>query len=175
MESNYRNILVVFCFAIFVQLFAESHALLESCYSRANLSRWSQATGQNRRSILYFTPFDEPTKEDTSSLSEKTKGVLVLLTVPLAWGTFEPAVRLVYQFQPTIPPFVFSFAYYVAAATVLNLLSTRPFDRQESPLVSSDEPQSRELHTTNTTLTVQGGFELGTYLFVGNALQVIVS
>jgi hypothetical protein len=41
---------------------------------------------------------------------------------PTAWGTFEPAVRFVYQIQPNIPPFVFSFVYYVVAASALLFL-----------------------------------------------------
>ena len=36
--------------------------------------------------------------------SERRNGLLVLVTVPMAWGTFEPAVRYVYEIQPDIPP-----------------------------------------------------------------------
>ena len=32
------------------------------------------------------------------------KGLFILMTVPIAWGTFEPAVRFVYKYQPLMPP-----------------------------------------------------------------------
>lgn len=98
-----------------------------------------------------------PVGFDDSILSDRQQGVLVLLTVPVAWGTFEPAVRLVYQIQPDIPAFLFSLAYYLVAAIPLCLFALAEERKNESFSKS----------------TIQGGFELGTYLFVGNALQVI--
>jgi drug/metabolite transporter (DMT)-like permease len=136
--------------------------------------------------------------------SLRQKGILVLATVPLAWGTFEPAVRLVYQIQPDIPPFVFSFLYYLVAATPLCLLalaqqrSNNDSQKEDaansttSATTSENSPynstvmtriteSTRELvgdnSTTTTTsnflLPLRGGFELGTYLFLGNGLQVV--
>jgi drug/metabolite transporter (DMT)-like permease len=53
-------------------------------------------------------------------LTERQRGVLALLTVPAAWGTFEPAVRYVYaEADPPVPPFAFSLAYYAVAAATL--------------------------------------------------------
>jgi drug/metabolite transporter (DMT)-like permease len=120
---------------------------------------------------------------------ERRKGMLVLLTVPVAWGTFEPAVRYVYEIQPDVPPFVFQFVYYLVAATSLCFLAL------SSPQTASEddgpESETLKLLTTNTTsevekttktkqlvsfrnsLPIQGGLELGTYLFLGNGLQVV--
>eukprot|EP00980_Cylindrotheca_fusiformis_P018586 scaffold6159_cov207-Cylindrotheca_fusiformis.AAC.4 len=94
-------------------------------------------------------------------LSDSQKGVLVLLTVPMAWGTFEPAVRLVYQIQPDIPPFAFSLAYYLVATIPLCLLSL------------TEHSGEKQTDSSSKTIPVIGGLELGTYLFLGNALQVI--
>jgi drug/metabolite transporter (DMT)-like permease len=89
----------------------------------------------------------------------------------MAWGTFEPAVRLVYQYQPSIPPLVFSLAYYLAAATVLVLLSLRSLN--DNNRLASSRQSFGGVPESNAVLPVWGGIELGTYLFVGNALQVI--
>ena len=41
--------------------------------------------------------------------SERTLGILVLLTVPLAWGTYSPVVKYMYdKMNPSMPGFVFS-------------------------------------------------------------------
>jgi drug/metabolite transporter (DMT)-like permease len=111
-------------------------------------------------------------------LSEKTKGILVLFTVPIAWGTFEPAVRLVYQYQD-IPPFAFSFAYYLPAAIVLELLSRASFNRYGHKQKSLQESKDDEnivildVDDYDKTSPTRGGIELGTYLFLGNAVQLI--
>jgi drug/metabolite transporter (DMT)-like permease len=125
-------------------------------------------------SHLKLSPLDSLHNKNLPSigqLSEKNTGVLVLFTVPLAWGTFEPAVRLVYQYQPNIPPFVFSLAYYLAASVALSLLAFRFADGRglQSAGWSSDNLTS----DTGRIMPAMGGIELGTYLFVGNALQVI--
>jgi drug/metabolite transporter (DMT)-like permease len=95
---------------------------------------------------------------------ERRSGLLVLLTVPVAWGTFEPAVRYLYTIDPPIPGFVFSTCYYLVASSSLYLAcflsQTKKSDGNKSLEVSQPWP-------------IQGGLELGSYLFVGNALQVI--
>jgi drug/metabolite transporter (DMT)-like permease len=138
--------------------------------------RYSQVV--STLSYLKLTPLDSPSNENLSSitrkqqLSDKNKGLLVLFTVPLAWGTFEPAVRLVYQYQPDIPPFVFSLAYYLAASIVLGLLSYRSTAELD---VNMEVDSAKSLLTTDDgrRTPVLGGIELGTYLFIGNALQII--
>lgn len=93
---------------------------------------------------------------------ERRNGLLVLLTVPVAWGSFEPATRFVYATDPALPSLLFSVAYYlVAAATLLSLTLLRT-------------PSTTSHHTENATKwPVLGGFELGLYLFAGNLLQVL--
>ena len=101
------------------------------------------------------------------SAKEKALGVLVLLTVPLAWGTYAPVVKYVYEMDPPVPGFVFSAAYYlIASASLLTLMamSSTNTDEEDPSDVSKDGSMS---------LPIQGGVELGSYLFLGNCLQVV--
>jgi drug/metabolite transporter (DMT)-like permease len=105
-----------------------------------------------------------------SNTSQQLIGTLVLLTVPLSWGTYVPVVRYLYAIQPPVPGFVFSACYYALAAattTSLAILQSR----------SSDAP--RALHreglrnSQQSFLPLTAGIELGLYLFVANCLQVV--
>eukprot|EP00543_Licmophora_paradoxa_P004242 CAMPEP_0202456414 /NCGR_PEP_ID=MMETSP1360-20130828/13670_1 /ASSEMBLY_ACC=CAM_ASM_000848 /TAXON_ID=515479 /ORGANISM="Licmophora paradoxa, Strain CCMP2313" /LENGTH=373 /DNA_ID=CAMNT_0049076203 /DNA_START=225 /DNA_END=1346 /DNA_ORIENTATION=+ len=91
----------------------------------------------------------------STSVNGRTTGILVLLTVPLAWGTYTPAVKYLYELQPAVPGFVFSAAYYVVASIVLISL-----------VVWNEDDFAKDL-------PIRGGLELGLYLFIGNAFQVI--
>ena len=112
---------------------------------------------------------------------ERRRGLLVLVTVPMAWGSFEPAVRYVYEIQSEMPPFVFSFLYYLTAATTLTLLAARPLSKKDGDLCEIDAVEdyrtnkaaNKSVSLVQDLLSVQGGIELGTYLFVGNGFQVV--
>lgn len=114
---------------------------------------------------------------DDNVASERKMGLLVLLTVPMAWGTFEPAVRYVYEIQPNVPPFVFSFAYYLVATTALSSLALNPFASKSSIHQQQEDDQADQKSDNEDEkielLPIRGGIELGTYLFIGNALQVV--
>ncbi|OEU07349.1 hypothetical protein FRACYDRAFT_158903, partial [Fragilariopsis cylindrus CCMP1102] len=92
----------------------------------------------------------------------------ILMTVPIAWGTFEPAVRFVYKYQPQMPPLAFSFAYYLVATSVLIL-----FDTTTMLTTFNDNTSANNNNWKKIPLSIRGGIELGTYLFIGNSLQVI--
>jgi drug/metabolite transporter (DMT)-like permease len=113
-------------------------------------------------------------KDDVIRVSddERRLGAWVLLTVPFAWGTFEPAVRYVYAIEPPVPGFVFSVGYYLVAAVTLALLVVI------SSIIHKNDESTNELTplgtaALNTSLPIRGGAELGVYLFLGNALQVL--
>ena len=126
---------------------------------------------------MYQTTFDgDPSDEDFAS--ERRKAILVLFTVPMAWGTFEPAVRYVYEIQPDVPPFVFSLLYYLTAAIALSLVGLVPLAPFRTH--TSKDKETATYETTEVSqqhqadkLPIQGGIELGTYLFLGNGLQVV--
>ena len=104
------------------------------------------------------------------SSAERNLGILVLCSVPLAWGTFEPAVRYVYTIKPAVPGFVFSVGYYMVAAVALFSLASLSMARQE---LDQSKKYSNATADTSSSLPVLGGIELGTYLFLGNGLQVL--
>ena len=159
---------------------------------------------RNNKSISSsFSSNNNSNNNNNNNESDYENGLLVLMTVPVAWGTFEPAVRLVYKYEPLVPPLVFSFAYYLVATSVLaigalcssatttttanNLGSAVSSHRAASSLVGGENGDGGSIETdeaggeTTTNpgffsglpLSIRGGTELGTYLFVGNALQVI--
>lgn len=104
------------------------------------------------------------------SAKEKALGVLVLLTVPLAWGTYAPVVKYVYEMDPPVPGFVFSTAYYlIASASLLTLMSIS----SSSTTITDEEPPDSSSENESMSLPIQGGVELGSYLFLGNCLQVV--
>ena len=131
------------------------------------------------------------------------RALLVLLTVPLAWGTYTPAVKYMYdKVDPPMPGFVFSAGYYLVAATTLGALSSYFSSREEDRAVDdgggggSRREDDGDASTdgdgwddgrigkgggggtlddddNDGTITTRGGWELGSYLFVGNGLQVV--
>lgn len=106
-------------------------------------------------------------ENDSPASIDRNLGILVLSTVPLAWGTFEPAVRYVYKIEPAVPGFVFSVGYYLVAALSLSALLGLSMLRNGN---DSDEKKRNE---KATSLPIRGGIELGIYLFLGNGLQVL--
>jgi hypothetical protein len=106
-------------------------------------------------------------ENDSPTSIDRNIGILVLFSVPLAWGTFEPAVRYVYTIEPAVPGFVFSVGYYLVAALSLSALLGLSMLRNEK---DSDETKRKE---KALSLPIQGGIELGIYLFLGNGLQVL--
>lgn len=104
------------------------------------------------------------TQRQNNNISERTLGILVLLTVPLAWGTYTPVVKYMYEkMDPSMPGFVFSAGYYVVAAVSLSILSQLQVQKED------DLDKEEE----SNMITNIGGWELGSYLFIGNGLQVV--
>ncbi|KAL7524867.1 hypothetical protein ACHAXR_002364 [Thalassiosira sp. AJA248-18] len=101
---------------------------------------------------------------DKGNINERTIGILVLLTVPLAWGTYTPVVKYMYE-KISMPGFVFSAGYYLVAAASLGVLSYLQDGAREEIQTNDDE--------SDVSITTRGGWELGSYLFVGNGLQVV--
>ena len=103
------------------------------------------------------------TQRQNNNISERTLGILVLLSVPLAWGTYTPVVKYMYEkMDPSMPGFVFSAGYYVVAAVSLSILSQLQVQKDD---LDKEEESNK--------ITNIGGWELGTYLFIGNGFQVV--
>ena len=123
---------------------------------------------------------------DKNANKKRALGIFVLLTVPLAWGTYTPVVKYMYdKMDPSMPGFVFSAGYYLVAALSLNLLSLFKDKRKDLSLldtrvsVQNDQRDMNDNGKLNDYLEEEnavvnrGGWELGSYLFIGNGLQVV--
>jgi hypothetical protein len=121
------------------------------------------STSPSREKWSYETVSFASLSEETDENSERSLGVLVLLSVPIAWGTFEPAVRYAYEIEPPVPGFLFSVCYYFVAAVTLSSLAF--FSKRNSDGCDHDKLSS-------SSFPARGGLELGSYLFLGNGLQV---
>jgi hypothetical protein len=116
-------------------------------------------------------------KKPASILSDRSLGILVLLTVPLSWGTYTPVVKYLYEIQPPVPGFVFSACYYALAAVTTSTIALRQTRTKKESDSKDTSDDSLSTTTTSTRPTsswpVRGGLELGSYLFIANCLQVV--
>eukprot|EP00569_Conticribra_weissflogii_P014567 CAMPEP_0171418598 /NCGR_PEP_ID=MMETSP0880-20121228/41190_1 /TAXON_ID=67004 /ORGANISM="Thalassiosira weissflogii, Strain CCMP1336" /LENGTH=227 /DNA_ID=CAMNT_0011936871 /DNA_START=169 /DNA_END=849 /DNA_ORIENTATION=- len=84
--------------------------------------------------------------------AERTLGILILLTVPLSWGTYTPVVKYMYDvMDPSMPGFVFSAGYYLVAAFSLGVLSgsgsgdnSRRHHRREGSVIFDADGENEE-------------------------------
>ena len=149
-------------------------------------SRWSHTAFCMNKLLQSTSNHSDDEYYTNASMKDKTLGVLVLLTVPLAWGTYAPFVKFIYKMDPPVPGFVFSTAYYlIASASLLFLVNIKADDIVDSEAVNHDmngvDDMNEEIDgeikmdamNTGVPLPIQGGVELGSYLFLGNCLQVI--
>jgi hypothetical protein len=130
---------------------------------------------RNSESILQSTRLygtkkvaDSNDEDSENQISDKYLGILVLMTVPLAWGTYTPVVRYLYAIQPPVPGLVFSACYYTLAAITTSSLV---YLQSQTSSAEADDQDSKE--STNTGLPIMGALELGSYLFIANCLQVV--
>jgi drug/metabolite transporter (DMT)-like permease len=162
-------------------------------HSQRNVHSYSQrhhpmydSSIQNSNNIHDMESLDAGPWESTTA---RTLGLAVLLTVPLAWGTYTPVVKFLYEVvDPPVPGLVFSAAYYGVAA--LSLQTIVAFQRSTTvtphhrPILSdttaattttslTTSTQSTTHISTHSPAALWGGIELGTYLFIGNILQVL--
>ena len=156
---------------------------------------------KDRQTVLYTTSNSEKeinvvgATQNNNNNNNRALGVLVLLTVPLAWGTYAPVVKYVYEMNPPVPGFVFSGAYYMIAALTLSLLAflqqqitttmpSKTYDDDDDSTTFQDEliiiqeSDQNIIMSSNSILNkppIQfwAGLELGSYLFIGNCLQVV--
>ena len=126
------------------------------------------------RSFCRLRVIENGEKDDVSSslLNERLLGAGVLLTVPVAWGTYAPAVRYMYEnVTPAVPGIVFSALYYIVACLTLQGL-LRISTSNNMTIKEEQENVSNSSSSNKSDATMIAGLELGGYLFVGNWLQV---
>mmetsp|Transcript_4357 Transcript_4357/g.6115 ORF Transcript_4357/g.6115 Transcript_4357/m.6115 type:complete len:548 (+) Transcript_4357:96-1739(+) len=110
--------------------------------------------------------------------SSRALGILVLLTVPLSWGTYAPVVKYVYEMDPPVPGLLFSAGYYFIASFTLGFLGWLQSKNQQQQQKQQQISDNTSINMNdNNSITPQkelfGGIELGSYLFIGNCFQVV--
>ncbi len=70
-----------------------------------------------------------------------------------------------------MPGFVFSAGYYVVAAVSLSILFQLQANNDDPEIINA--PIDMQAEEENNKITNRGGWELGSYLFIGNGLQVV--
>lgn len=103
-------------------------------------------------------------------------GLLVLCSVPLVWGTYVPIVRLLYEIDPPIPGFLFSACYFFISSVTTLGLSKALDSKQTTSKSATDQAASMatmESKPDQTRTEILAGLELGSWLFLGNTLQLL--
>eukprot|EP00667_Euglena_gracilis_P007745 EG_transcript_7830 len=95
--------------------------------------------------------------EPSGSSVPRSVRLAVLLSVPLAWGTYTPAVRYMYTLPDPVPSLLFASMYHVFAFG--GLLIPILYSRWRGTGGQSDVPP---------TDILKAGAELGGYKFLGN-------
>lgn len=94
-----------------------------------------------------------------------------LIAVPLAWGTYGPAVKLAYEL-PHVPPAPVLQASFQAVSfgglLLAGVLRARDAARDASSELDADDASAAILDGR----TLRAGAELGTWLFLGQAVQL---
>jgi len=75
------------------------------------------------------------------------------------------------KMDPSMPGFVFSAGYYIVAAVSLTVLSQLQAKNVDQEVLNA--PNNLQIEEENNKITTRGGWELGSYLFIGNGLQVV--
>jgi len=92
--------------------------------------------------------------------------IAALVAVPIAWGTYSPAVEFAYALPHTPPPQALSFAFVAVSAASLQLASA--LAPPEQPLEPTDDAEPPD-----DALRLRAGAELGLWLFLGSNIQLL--
>jgi len=107
--------------------------------------------------------------QDRFSISKETSGSLILLAVPVLWGSYGPAVQLLYDMDPAVPGLVFSAAYFsVASITTVSLLLANAVSTPKEEIANENQGK-----TSGSLFPIRSGMELGAYVFLANTVHVI--
>ena len=148
-------------------------------------SQVSRAFPCSPRSSALFASVDSQPVEapEQPPLPPPSRGLAVLGLVPVAWGTYGPAIKTLYALDSPPPELLFAVLNYVISAAALTVVSS----------ILSQSPSPQNAGTSDTIQPVDGpqaasapdgfasvlglsppvalaGIELAAYLFVGTTL-----
>jgi drug/metabolite transporter (DMT)-like permease len=109
--------------------------------------------------------------------------LLVLLLVPLAWGTYGPAVKSLYALEAPPPELMFNWMNYIVASSSLAAVTAmRPAlpltpgadaaDADADADAKADADADAKADADVSRAAVLAGLELGAYLFAGSTVQI---
>ena len=118
---------------------------------------------------------DRDSKNDNNNNNVNEPGalnLLVLASVPLAWGSYSPLVKSLYTTAELPPPgIIFNAISYAVSVCTLGSLAFITKDGRKKRDISDEEAKNEENEKQRMTLI--GGIQLGTLLFLGSNVQVL--
>lgn len=110
------------------------------------------------------------------------QGFVVLCLVPVAWGTYGPAIKILYGLSAPPPELLFAMLNYIVSSSTLTLCSKlfqSPQGTQVSQAGSSSQAMSSSKPADSFAVfglqvprVALAGMELSAYLFVASLVQV---
>ncbi len=152
----------------------------------------SRAAGRARLPLLSADAAFKGSPDEPPPPAPSKAGVrqlLVLLAVPLAWGTYGPSVKSLYALDAPPPELLFTTMTYVVSSSALALISllraasgsdSEGGDRAAAASAvegggaegAAPREEGAEGAEGATRSALLAGFELGAYLFLGSTVQI---
>ena len=143
--------------------------------------------GSSDESAVAASALDEPPRAAAAAPAAPLAPLVVLSLVPLAWGTYGPAIKLLYSLEAPPPELLFNWMNYVVSAATLVVVSLvrAQVGTPSNPSVSLAGDDSSSTGASGASGGADGsdvsdsprsamlaGAELGGYLFLGSTMQI---
>lgn len=143
--------------------------------------------GSSDESAVAASALDEPPRAAAAAPAAPLAPLVVLSLVPLAWGTYGPAIKSLYSLEAPPPELLFNWMNYVVSAATLVVVSLvrAQVGTPSNPSVSLAGDDSSSTGASGASGGADGsdvsdsprsamlaGAELGGYLFLGSTMQI---
>ena len=143
--------------------------------------------GSSDESAVAASALDEPPRAAAAASAAPLAPLVVLSLVPLAWGTYGPAIKSLYSLEAPPPELLFNWMNYVVSAATLVVVSLvrAQVGTPSNPSVSLAGDDSSSTGASGASGGADGsdvsdsprsamlaGAELGGYLFLGSTMQI---
>ena len=143
--------------------------------------------GSSDESAVAASALDEPPRAAAAAPAAPLAPLVVLSLVPLAWGTYGPAIKSLYSLEAPPPELLFNWMNYVVSAATLVVVSLvrAQVGTPSNPSVSLAGDDSSSTGASGASggadgsdvsdsprSTMLAGAELGGYLFLGSTMQI---
>ena len=143
--------------------------------------------GSHDESAVAASALDEPPRAAAAAPAAPLAPLVVLSLVPLAWGTYGPAIKSLYSLEAPPPELLFNWMNYVVSAATLVVVSLvrAQVEAPSNPSASLAGDSSSSEGASGASGGADGsdvsdsprsamlaGAELGGYLFLGSTMQI---